>query len=736
MRRRPPGAGSSPTTRSEASSFAAAYSDAVDVWLAELLGDPARRRAARGRGLGRRELCPASDLDLVLVHDGKRGRDLGEIADAVWYPIWDSGVALDHSVRTPKEARAVADRDLKAALGLLDGRVVAGDAVLGERLLTRIRADWRDRARNRLPSSGTWSSERHRSSGDVAFALEPDLKEGQGGSRDVATLAPWRACRRRVRARRAAGRRGRHAARRARRAAAPGRPDRPAAARAPGRRRRRARARRRRRADGAGERGGAHHRLAVRRRVARGAVVAPRTPRALGRRARRARCRPGSCSATARSRWSPTRRRPTTPRSCSGPPPTPPTWGCRSRARRSAASTPSRGTVHDPWAPETREAFVALLGGGDAAVPQLEMLDQHGLLVQFLPEWDVVRSLPQRNAFHRYTVDRHLLEAVARVADLVRRVRRPDLLLVGTLLHDLGKGRPGDHTDNGVVLAERVATRMGFDPADVAVLVDLVRCTCSSRAGHRARPRRSRHHRRGRRRGRHRGHARSARRAHRGRLARDRPDRVVAWKAGLVVRLVSLARSELRRRAGFAVRRAAGARRARPAAGHVRRVAHRRPAPRRGDHPGARRAGPARGRGGRAGRARPGRAPGAHLHRRRRRGRRVRGGARARPRNPTGTAFAVDLRAALRRPDRGPGAARGPPPALRLVLPADRGAPRRAPGVRRQRRHRRRHHRRGPGRRRHRRPVPDHRRVRPRSACGSTRPSCRPSGTRWSTPST
>ena len=87
----------------------------------------------------------------MLVHDGKRGRDLGEIADAVWYPIWDSGVALDHSVRTPKEARAVADRDLKAALGLLDGRVVAGDAVLAERLLTRIRDDWRDRARNRLP---------------------------------------------------------------------------------------------------------------------------------------------------------------------------------------------------------------------------------------------------------------------------------------------------------------------------------------------------------------------------------------------------------------------------------------------------------------------------------------------------------------------------------------------------------------------------------------------------------
>src|SRR5205814_1397705 len=74
---------------------------------------------------GRRELCPASDLDLVLLHDGRRGRDVGALADRVWYPIWDSGFRLDHSVRTPDQARAIADNDLKAALGLPDGRDVA-----------------------------------------------------------------------------------------------------------------------------------------------------------------------------------------------------------------------------------------------------------------------------------------------------------------------------------------------------------------------------------------------------------------------------------------------------------------------------------------------------------------------------------------------------------------------------------------------------------------------------------
>src|SRR5262249_47555609 len=122
--------------------------------MAELLGDPAGVALLAVGAYGRRELCPASDLDLALVHDGKRGRDLREVADAIWYPIWDSGVALDHSVRTPKEARAVADRDLKAALGLLDARFVAGDAQLAEPVLTRIRDDRRRRARGPPPRPG------------------------------------------------------------------------------------------------------------------------------------------------------------------------------------------------------------------------------------------------------------------------------------------------------------------------------------------------------------------------------------------------------------------------------------------------------------------------------------------------------------------------------------------------------------------------------------------------------
>jgi [protein-PII] uridylyltransferase len=108
-------------------------------------------------------------------------------------------------------------------------------------------------------------------------------------------------------------------------------------------------------------------------------------------------------------------------------------------------------------------------------VGQFELLDRFGLITPFLPEWEHVRSRVQRNAFHQWTVDRHLLETVSLAAEHVRDVHRPDLLLVGSLLHDLGKGLPGDHTDNGVDLAAVTATRMGFAPEDVAVLIDLVR---------------------------------------------------------------------------------------------------------------------------------------------------------------------------------------------------------------------------------------------------------------------
>ncbi|MGH9063879.1 MAG: HD domain-containing protein, partial [Acidimicrobiales bacterium] len=146
-------------------------------------------------------------------------------------------------------------------------------------------------------------------------------------------------------------------------------------------------------------------------------------------------------------------------------------------SRAALATIAGRATLPDPrrpWPDGARRALVSLLGAGRAAIPVLEDLDRAGLVVRLLPEWATVRNRPQRNAYHRYTVDRHLLEAAAEAAALVRLVARPDLLLVGAWLHDLGKGSPGDHTRAGTVLVAEIGPRLGFPPDDVEVLVTLV----------------------------------------------------------------------------------------------------------------------------------------------------------------------------------------------------------------------------------------------------------------------
>ncbi len=448
----------------------------ADRWLTGLLGAQTHMALVAVGGFGRRELCPASDLDVVLVHDGRSSAAVVQsVAERIWYPVWDAGIGLDHSVRTVKEALAVAAGDLKAALGLLDARLVAGDAGLAADLIERSRRQWVKGAGRRLPELAESVAARHERFGEVAFLLEPELKEGKGGLRDVHAL----------------------------RAAALATPvvD----------------------AGGAGVEAAHDLLLCVRvelhRRVGRtmdrlllqeqdavadalghadadalmaAVSAAARTIAWTGDDAWR---RVASARAGPRGRTT-GRDRPLGPglvlrdgevalTADANPAGDPSlalrgaaaaaqsgTWLARAALDRLAAETPP---MPDPWPVAARTALVGLLGTGVDAVAPLEALDQQGLLVRALPEWEAVRCKPQRNAYHRFTVDRHLLEAAANAAALTRNVARPDLLLVGALLHDIGKGFPGDHTDAGVEVVGRIGPRLGFAPDDVAVLVDMVR---------------------------------------------------------------------------------------------------------------------------------------------------------------------------------------------------------------------------------------------------------------------
>ncbi len=467
---------------------------AIDDWLSGLLADAlsgtprgARRRGAPPAGpvetgvalvavgsLGRREPPPHGDLDLVLVHDGRP--EIAALADALWYPVWDTGLRLDHSVRTIAEAVAVAGDDVKAGLGLLDARHVAGDPEVTAALRAATLGAWRQSASRLLPQLRDLRRARGRQVGELGFLLEPDLKEAYGGLREGQVLRALAAAQladeppadageaytflldTRDALQRATGRASDVLVRQEQRgvAEALGLADDDALLR-------RVSLAGRRRAFGADE---------PWRRVDAALV---RRPRGRYRRVRReplaeGLVRQGDEVVLARDA------RPAAD-------PGLVLRGAAAAARADLLLSPYTLkvlAVHapplpEPWPPEVRWSFLRLLASGRSAVPVLEQLDQEGLLARMLPEWDRVRSLPQRHPWHRFTVDRHLVEAAAAAAELTRDVDRPDLLLVGGLLHDVGKGWPGDHSEVGEPIAARIAARMGFVEADVATLAAMVR---------------------------------------------------------------------------------------------------------------------------------------------------------------------------------------------------------------------------------------------------------------------
>src|SRR4029453_4015483 len=166
-----------------------AWTSEVGRWLAGLLtvavegSDPAGVALVAVGGYGRAELSLQSDIDVLLLHVGRP--DIGALAHPLWYPIWDARLKLGHAVRTPKEALALAADDLDTATGLLQVRHLAGDAALTEALAAKALVQWRKRAKRWLTAMARRVRERHAQAGEVAFLLEPDLKEGRGGLRDV-----------------------------------------------------------------------------------------------------------------------------------------------------------------------------------------------------------------------------------------------------------------------------------------------------------------------------------------------------------------------------------------------------------------------------------------------------------------------------------------------------------------------------------------------------------------------
>ena len=430
-------------------------------------------------GYGRGELSPGSDLDILFLHTGKvSADDLKAFVNDVLYPLWDKK-SVDHSVRTRSETRDAASSDLRVATGLLDIRLIAGNPDLVAGVQLDALDFWRKNAKENLANLHKSLQERHVRAGELAYLLEPDLKEARGGLRDIQAL-------------RAISLSAAIAVPLEKISWAEGTLNnvRESLHIASGRGKDRLLFQEQ---DKVAKLLNYPDADAMMSDVARAArtvdyllnytwhALEHKGKDGLGRILKRPRITTVAKNVSASNREIVID--PFTSLNDD------PVCGLRAAATAAQLGLPlsldtctelsenlksGQGKLPTPWPREARELLISLIGAGEAMVGIFESLDQEEIIFEWIPEWMSVRSLPQRNALHRHTVDRHMVETAVHAAKLTRKVQRPDLLLFAALFHDIGKGAHEDHSVRGVRLIEPIAQRIGFDAKEIEILKNLV----------------------------------------------------------------------------------------------------------------------------------------------------------------------------------------------------------------------------------------------------------------------
>ncbi len=464
-------------------------------------------------GYGRAELGLFSDIDLLFLHDGAHPDAIRELTDGVLYPLWDCGVEAGGATRTIADCRTIIEEDVRALTAMMEARRLGGAPAVAKQLHAFVGEHFASmRARRRFIETKL-EERRARLAryGDSIYILQPHLKEGEGGLRDYQTLiwvasawwpkeTPPEALARAIGARTLQQRleasvsflwRVRHALHlfAGKRADRLGEAEQPEIARMLGFE-----------AVGAAspsealmaeyyEHAEGIHRLCDRalERIRREAFPPSRWQRLLRRRtigtafvrteANTIAFRPGEEV----TELSSLRLFAVAKRRC---------LSVDAEALDAVAAALHRDVQQPPWTEEAAAIWRDILATPGGLGRTLEEMRACGLLERFIPEMIPMIHRVQHDGFHVYTAGVHSLKAVAELDRLARRagrdedpgaarilrgLPRPHVLILATLLHDVGKGRDADHAEVGATLAKAIARRMGWSARDIADVAFLVR---------------------------------------------------------------------------------------------------------------------------------------------------------------------------------------------------------------------------------------------------------------------
>ncbi len=153
------------------------------------LGAPEHLSVAATGGYGRGVLAPFSDIDLLFLTGSEPTRQTLQVVEYMLYFLWDLGVKVGHATRSIEDCLVEGAKDTTIRTALLDARHIAGDAPLFADFHARFRAGCKDAGvAEYIAAKQAERDVRHRRYGDSPFVVEPNIKEGRGGLRDLQTL--------------------------------------------------------------------------------------------------------------------------------------------------------------------------------------------------------------------------------------------------------------------------------------------------------------------------------------------------------------------------------------------------------------------------------------------------------------------------------------------------------------------------------------------------------------------